>query len=241
MKNGSSTKSNIEEILRKAVNYWSLTLKMQVVFSLLYFSIIYLLSFYFLQYYELQDDFQRILNLSQTDFVAARNALLALAKNPNFSSFLLVLVIMKALMFPLNIGLFNIYHKIDSKESFHISDLYIGYRGFNFFKFLGFAIFWGFINLYAQISPILVLLWVLITVFCAPLIFFKNLSIFQSIRLSILALKKDFLTIFFCCVLAFLSSYFGALFFLVGLLFTFPFWNAIIYAMYVKYFGEIIN
>ncbi|SFI23164.1 hypothetical protein [Halpernia frigidisoli] len=239
MENKPTWKSNIEEILRKAVNYWAMTLNIQILFSLLYFSIIFLLGFYFFKYYGLLPEFMRLMKLSETDIPAAQKGILEWAKVPDFASFVIAMVVIKAVMFPLNIGLFQIYRNIDEKLPYSISDLYAGYRGFNFFKFLGFGIFWGFINLYAHVSVGLVFIWILITVFSAPLMYFMNISIFESIRLTVKAYKIDFFTIFSCCVLAFIFSYFGLIFFLLGIFFTFPFWNAVIYAMYQKYFNEI--
>ena len=239
MEKKPSWKSNIEEILRKAVNYWAMTLNIQILFSLLYFSIIFLLGFYFFKYYGLQEEFIRLVKISETDIPLAQKGIIEWAKDPNFSSFMIALVLIKAVMFPLNIGIFEIYRKIDEKLPYTISDLYAGYRGFNFFKFLGFAVFWGFINLYAHVSIVLVLFWILITLFSAPLMFFMNVSIFESIRLTVKVFKIDFLTIFTCSCLAFIFSYFGIVFFFAGIIFTFPFWNAIIYTMYQKYFNEI--
>lgn len=241
MENNNRKKSNIEEIFRKALNYWAVTLNMQILFSLLYFSITYLLSFYFFKYYDLMPEFLRLVKLGETDIPGMQKGISEWMKNPNFSNFLIALVLIKAVMFPLNIGLFQIYRKIDEKQAYNISDLYAGYRGFNFLKFLGFAIFWGFINLYAHVSIILVGFWVLISVFSAPLMFFQNVSIFKSISLTINAFKTDFFTIFSCCILAFIFSYFGVVFFFAGIVFTFPFWNAVIYTMYQKYFNENKN
>lgn len=239
MKNQVSKKSNIEEVLRKAINYWALTLNMQIAFSVLYFSIIFLLTFYFFKYYGLMPEFLRLVKIGESDIAAMQKGILEWSKTPNFVSFVIVFVIIKAAMFPLNIGLFNIYRKIDSKIPYNISDLFEGYRGFNFFKFLGFAIFWGFINLYANAFKPLVFIWVFITIFSAPLMYFMNVTIFESIRLSIKAIRLDFWTIFTCCFLACIFSYFGIVFFFAGILITYPFWNAVIYSMYQKYFNEI--
>jgi hypothetical protein len=239
MENNRTWKSNIEEILSKAVNYWALTLNVQILFSLLYFSITFLLGFYFFKYYGLLPEFIKLVKISENNIPAMQKGITEWAKDPNFSSFVIAMVIIKAVMFPLNIGLFHIYRKIDQKIPYNISDLYEGYRGFNFFKFLGFAVFWGFINIYAHVSIVVVLFWILITVFSAPLMFFMNVSIFESIRLTIKAFKIDFFTIFTCCGLAFLFSYMGIVFFFAGIVVTFPFWNAVIYAMYQKYFNEI--
>jgi hypothetical protein len=232
MENKLRRKSNIEKILREAVNYWAMTLNIQIIFSVLYFSIIFLLGFYFFKYYGLQEEFIRLVKISETDIPAAQEGIMKWAKDPNFSSFVIALVLIKAVMFPLNIGLFHIYRKIDDKLPYNISDLYEGFRGFNFFKFFGFAVFWGFINLYAHVSLVLVLFWILVTLFSAPLMFFMNVSIFESIRLTIKAFKIDFFTIFTCSCLAFLFSYVGIMFFFAGILITFPFWNAVIYSMY---------
>lgn len=239
MENQTAKKSNIEEIIRRSVNYWALTLNVQILFSILYFSMIFLLTFYFFKYYGLMPEFLRLVNLGETDIPAMQKGILEWSKTSNFVNFMIVFVIIKAVMFPLNIGLFHVYRKIDQKIPFNISDLFEGYRGFNFFKFLGFAIFWGFINLYANTFKPLVFVWVFVTIFSAPLMYFMNLTIFESIRYTIKAIKLDFFTILVCCVLACIFSYFGIVFFLAGILITYPFWNAVIYSMYQKYFNEI--
>lgn len=239
MEKQTRKKSEIEEILRDAVNYWSVTLKMQLLFSILYLSIVFVLGFYFLKYFGLQEELVRLVILSETNTELAKAGINKWVLLPSFANFIIVTVLIRAVMFPLNIGLFHIYRKIDSNESFDVSDLYEGFRGLNFLKFLGFAVFWGFINLYAHASFALIIVWILITVFSAPLMFFSNVSIFESIRLNFKALKSNFLTVSVCCTLAFLFSYAGLVFFFVGILFTLPFWNAVIYSMYKRYFNEI--
>lgn len=180
-----------------------------------------------------------MVKLSETDLELAKVGIKKWSADANFANFMVVFVIIRAVMFPLNIGLFNIYKKIDQKEEYSLADLYEGFRGFNFFKFLGFAVFWGFINLYAHLSFVLIVIWILITIFSAPLMYFKNVTIFESIRMSIGVIKKDFITIAVCCLLGFLLSYFGLIFFIAGVLVTFSFWNAMVYSLYKNYFSEM--
>lgn len=84
----------------------------------------------------------------------------------------------------------------------------------------------------------LAVLWVMITVFVAPLMFFSNKRIFEAISLNIQALRKYFLEILVCVIVAVFFRYIGFTLFFVGGLFTFPFWNAMIYSLYKTIFSE---
>lgn len=241
MENVGRKKSDIEIIMLDAINYWSVTLNIQVIFSVLYISMVFLLGFYFLKYFGLYEELLRLTLLSSTNRELAQTGINEWVQTPSFANFVVTTVLIRALMFPLNIGLFHIYKKIDDNEYYDISDLFEGFRGLNFLKFLGFGIFWGFINLYARVSPLLVIVWILLTIFSAPLMLFKNKSIFESIRLNFKVIKSNFVPVIVCCLLAFILSYLGLMFFLIGIIFTLPFWNAVIYSMYKKYFDETLE
>jgi len=47
-----------------------------------------------------------------------------------------------------------------------------------------------------------------------------------------------FVEIMVCVIVAFLFKYLGFALFLIGGLFTFPFWNAMIYSLYKTVFSE---
>jgi hypothetical protein len=85
---------------------------------------------------------------------------------------------------------------------------------------------------------ILPFVWVMITLFVAPLMFFQNKTIFEGIALNWKALKLYFIEILVCVIVAFLFKYIGFTLFLVGGLLTLPFWNAMIHSLYKTIFDE---
>jgi len=79
----------------------------------------------------------------------------------------------------------------------------------------------------------------IIELFISPLMLFANQSIFQAMRLNFFALQKNFFTILLCTIASIAFSYCGIFMFGIGLALTFPFWNAMIYALYQQLFNEI--
>ena len=156
----------------------------------------------------------------------------------SFQNFSLWLVGTTIFLYPLNLGFYQIYRKLDLGEKLELGDLFVGYNGFNFLKYIGYYIFWYFIFAYTIQTVILGVLWVCLTIFVAPIMFFMNKTIFESISLNFQALKMYFLEIFVCILVAFFFKYIGFALFLVGGLFTFPFWNAMIYSLYKTVFSE---
>jgi len=108
-----------------------------------------------------------------------------------------------------------------------------------FFKFFGFYLFWLIVFSYANSLIILGVVWLIVTVFSVPLMFFSNISTFEGIRLTFKALKKDFSTVLIAVIVAIIFSLSGLLLFGFGFLLTFPFWHAVIYALYQQFFREI--
>ncbi|HPZ26032.1 MAG TPA: hypothetical protein PKV58_08920, partial [Kaistella sp.] len=71
-----------------------------------------------------------------------------------------------------------------------------------------------------------------------PLMFFMDVKTFEGIGLTIKGLKRYFVTILISVIVALLFSLSGILLFGFGFLFTFPFWNAVIYSLYKNYYHE---
>ena len=65
-----------------------------------------------------------------------------------------------------------------------------------------------------------------------------NKSIFESIGMTIKALKIYFVEILVCVIVAFIFRYVGIFAFWIGFLFTYPFTNAMIYTLYKNIFRE---
>ncbi len=141
-------------------------------------------------------------------------------------------------LYPLNIGFYQIYRKMDLGEKPELADLLVGYNGLNFFKYIGYFIFWYLIFVYTFQTIILAAIWICVTVLVAPVMFFMNKRIFEAIALNFKALKMYFIEILVCVMVAIFFKYIGFALFFVGALFTFPFWNAMIYSLYKTIFPE---
>ncbi|WP_226063683.1 hypothetical protein [Kaistella polysaccharea] len=232
------SKANLSDILKTAFTYWNKTLFYQIAFSLLYFSLFFLGYFFLFRYFGLWDALSPYSELIKTDMPAFNEKMQDVAKLPQTQGFVLGIFILLALINPLNVGFYKIYRKIDLKEPVVMNDLFAGYLGFDFFKFFGFYLFWLIIFSYANSLLMLGAVWVIITLFSVPLMFFMNINTFEGISLTFKGLKKDFSTVLIAVIVGFLFSLSGLLLFGFGFLLTFPFWHAIIYTLYQHIFKE---
>lgn len=231
-------KVGIQELLKTAFTYWSKTLFYQVSFSLLFFSLFFLGYFYLFQYFGLWDEISQHSELYKTDIDAFSKKIEEVMKLPQAQSFVLSTFILLSFLNPLNVGFYKIYRKIDLKEKVELNDLFAGYLGFDFFKFFGFYLFWLFVFSYANSLLLLGFVWIFLTLFSVPLMFFMNINSFEGVGLTLKGLKRDFTTIFICVIIAVLFSFSGIFLFGFGFLFTFPFWHAMIYSLYQHNFKE---
>ena len=231
-------KVGIQQVLGTAFSYWNRTLFYQVSFSLLYFSLFFLGYFYLFKYFGLWDEMSQHSDLLQSDFPAFNKKMEEVMKMPQTQSFLLGIFFLFAFLNPLNVGFYKIYRKMDLNEKISLNDLFAGYLGFDFFKFFGFYLFWMIIFSYANSLPLLGIVWIVLTLFSVPLMFFMNVNTIEGIKLTFKGLKTNFSTIFISMVVAFLFSLSGLLLFGFGFLFTFPFWHAVIYTLYQHIFKE---
>ena len=231
-------KVGMQEILKTAFSYWNRTLFYQVAFSLLYFSLFFLGYFYLFKYFGLWDEMSQHSELLKTDFPAFNKKMEEVALLPQTQSFLLGIFFLFAFLNPLNVGFYKIYRKLDLNEKVTMNDLFAGYLGFDFFKFFGFYLFWMIIFSYANSLLLLGVVWIILTLFSVPLMFFMNVNTIEGIKLTVKGLKQDFSTIVLSVLIATLFSLSGLLLFGVGFLFTFPFWHAMIYTLYQHNFKE---
>ncbi len=230
-------KSGIETIVKNAFSYWSKTLIYQILFSLVYLSIFLSIAIYAMNHYGIIDDYMALGEKLQVSQDAYLQGAQELAKKPEFQTFYFIMLGTMMFLYPLNMGFYKIYRKIDLGEKYDISDLFAGYRGINFFIYTSYYLFWMVVFSYTMQTIFLGIVWVFITLFSAPLMFFMNKTIFQSISLNFKALKSHFLEIFVCFLVAVIFKYIGVIS-IVGLVFTFPFVNAMIYALYRNIFNE---
>lgn len=231
-------RTGIDKILREAFAYWNNTLFYHILFSLIYFSVAFLVLYYFAAKFGLLEKFVEIFPLLSTDPASFQVKMTEIARTSEAIKFSYVQMGTFAFLYPLNLGLMKMFRKIDLKEEVKTEDLFAGYSGSNFFIFTSFYLFWFIIFSYLKLTVILGVVWVLVTLFSAPLMFFMEKRIFETVQLSYKALKADFITISVCALVALLFKYIG-IFTFVGAIFTFPFWNAMIYALYKNLFKEM--
>ena len=155
----------------------------------------------------------------------------------NGSYFQLIVSLLKAAMFPLFIGFFKIYSLIDEGKKPELSDIFDGYNGSNFFKFWGYAIFWNVVFSLGIIFFLPGVFWVFITLFVSPLLYFTPMRLIEAINISAKVALANWAIVLPCAIIAFIFSYSGFLLFFVGFLLTFPFWNALIYTLFKKFFS----
>ena len=232
-------KKGIDFILKLAFSYWSRTLLYQVVFSVLFISVMVLVATYFMNEYGVLEQYAAVYQkfIQNQDVAEYQQNLTALGAKPEFQQLFWILFGTNVFLYPLNLGLFKMFRKLDLNEKPEITDLFAGYTGINFFIYISFYLFWFIIYMYSAPTIILGIIWIFITLFSAPLMFFMDKRIFETISLSVKGLRLYFIEIVVCILVAVLFKYIG-IFTLVGALFTFPFVNAMIYALYQVVFAE---
>lgn len=238
MQNKYPQKPGIDFILKQAFFYWNKTLVFQLMFSIFYFGIFLTVVFAADLKYNIIQQYMETSKYIKDGMEAYALQYTKMASTPDFQKFSLMIVGTMIFLYPLNIGFYQIFRKIDLKEKLELGDLLVGYNGLNFFKYIGYYIFWFFVYINTAQTIILGILWVLATLFVAPLMFFANKRIFEAISLTFKALRMYFLEILVCAIVALLFKYLGFMLFFIGGLFTFPFWNAMIYSLYKTVFSE---
>lgn len=239
MEKNIGQKTGVEEILKRAFWYWNKTLIYQFIYSLLFLSLFFLGYLYLFRHFGLWEEVSKYSDLIKTDLPGFNKKMEEIAQLPQARNVTLGVFVLLALIYPLNVGFYKIYRKIDLKEPITMNDLFAGYLGFDFFKFFGFYLFWIVVFTYTFALLIPGLIWIFITLFCVPLMFFMDIKTFQGINLTVKALRGNLTLVLVCMLVAALFSFSGILLIGIGFLFTFPFWNAIVYALYEQLYKEM--
>lgn len=238
MENKYPQKPGLDFILKQAFFYWNKTLVFQLMFSIMYFGIMMTVLFFCDAKYGILNGYLETAKYAKEGVQVYSAELQKLLSTENFQSFSMWMMGTNIFLYPLNLGFYQMYRKMDLGEKIELGDLFVGYNGLNFFKYIGYYIFWYFIFAYSVQTIILGIVWVAITMFIAPIMFFMNKTILESLSLNLKALRMYFLEILVCILVAVLFKYIGFAVFFIGGLFTFPFWNAMIYSLYKVIFSE---
>lgn len=235
----TSQNPNAGSILTEAYQYWIKTLPYQLLFTVIYFFVIMFVGAYAFRYYGLFDEVNRFSQLMYTDFGAFIKKYEALMQTENAISFSMAILVIKAIIFPLNIGFLKIYRKIDLGEVVVVSDLFAGFSGHYFFIFGLYAFVWNFVSSsFLNFFPPLGLLWIGLLLLVPSFVFFKDYNIFQAIKLSGRVFQKNVILILLLSLASILISYSGLIVFFLGIFVTFPFWNALIFVLYKRLVGD---
>ncbi len=231
-------KPGLDFILKQAFYYWNRTLLFQLMFSLVYFAVFFTAFFFFIDYYEISSYNAELLDAFRKGQEAYLQQIQKMSTTENVIYFDYAFSGILIFLYPLNLGLFQIYRKIDLQEPISLGDLFAGYNGLNFFRYVSYFLFWFMLFRLTSFTVIIPVFWVMVTLFVAPLMFFQNKTIFEAISINWKALKTHFVEILVCVIVAFIFRYVGFAVFFVGILLTFPFWNAMIYSLYKTIFTE---
>lgn len=231
----TTPKPQIGNIISEAYQYWMRTLPFQVLFSVLYLSIFMFAAMYAYRYYGLFDEIMKIQHLFYSDFKTFTEKYSAIMQTENALSFVMATLVIKSVIFPMNIGFLKIYRKLDLGEQPQMSDLFAGFQGHYFFIFLIYALAWNFFNHYLSFFTII---WIPMLLMTPALIFFKNFTIIQAFRISTQVFRNNLLLLIMATVISILISYSGLIMFFFGIFVTFPFWNAVIYVLYKRLVGS---
>lgn len=225
----TTPKPEIGKILTEAYEYWMRTLPFQFLFCVIYFSVTMFAGSFAFRYYGLFEELQKFQGLIYTDYKAFLDKYTALIQTDNGVLFLQVMIILKAVIFPLNIGFLKVYRKLDLGEKPEMGDLFAGFQGHYFFLFVIYSLAWSMINTFLSVFT---LIWIPMMLFVPALMFFKGFNYFQSFQMSVRTFQQNFILIFSAMIVSILFSYCGFIMFFFGIFITFPFWNAMIYVLY---------
>ncbi|MDO4763681.1 MAG: hypothetical protein Q4A00_04810 [Flavobacteriaceae bacterium] len=238
-------KTSTSEIISTSLTLWKKGMKYNLLFSILYFGLLAFFTSIVMVYTGMYEKFTQLSNiLTKNPEVFLRRAE-GLAQTPEFATYTLLITICSGLVYPLHIGLMNVLRKSEQKEEVVFNDLLDGYNGMNFFKYASYYICWTMIYKYLLgisflLGILLGVLWVAITLFIVPIMYFKGEPMGSAMIWSAKIFKENFVLVLTGVMVAFLFSYLGILLFGVGYLLTFPFWCAMIYVLYNRIFsGEI--
>lgn len=238
-------KVRVEQVIREAFSLWRASMMYNLMFSVFYFVLYFTFMFGLLTYtgvgHMLQETFPIL--LKNPDLYAKR--VQAIVQTPEFVRFSIMNIICLGLIFPLQVGLLHLVHKVDNKKEVSVNDLFKGYSGFDFFKYSSFYILWMMIsNSFAVLGilgVVIKIIWVMLTLFVVPLMFFKKEPMGTAFIWNFNVVKQNTLMVLLCVLLAGVFSALGFFVFLIGYALTFPFWISMIYTLYKYIFPNEIK
>ncbi len=146
--------------------------------------------------------------------------------------------IVNILLSPLFIGLLYIFNKQSSGENTSVSDLFIGYRQ-NTVNIILYSLISGILLGISVLLCVLPFFFVLpFFMLGAPFLLFENASFSEAFSKSFNVAKENYGPFLGASLLGILISFAGIVLCGIGILVTMYFYFAVMYALYVAYFGK---
>ncbi|WP_228446542.1 hypothetical protein [Chryseobacterium sp. 3008163] len=134
-------KPGLDFILKQAFYYWNRTLLFQVMFSIIYFAVFFTAFFFFVDYYGISSYNAELIDAFRKGQEAYLEQVQKMGTTENVIYFDYAFSGILIFLYPLNLGFFQIYKKIDLKEPISLGDLFAGYKGLNFFRYVSYFLF----------------------------------------------------------------------------------------------------
>jgi hypothetical protein len=109
----TTQKPEIGKIITEAYQYWMRTLQFQFLFTVIYFAVFMFAAMYMFRYYGLFEEIQKFQDLLYTDNKAFLTKYEELMQTENAKYFAMSALVIKAVIFPLNMGFLKIYRKLE--------------------------------------------------------------------------------------------------------------------------------
>ena len=104
---------SLEVIFNDAFSYWKKTLLFQMLFSLLFFSILFTVVFFAANQFGIFEQYMEIFKNNQGDMAGLQQEMKTLVQSPGYMSMAWTLIATMVFLFPLNMGFFKIFRKIE--------------------------------------------------------------------------------------------------------------------------------
>lgn len=226
-------KISVEQVISDSFSLWKQGMKYNILFSLLYFGLLIAFNSVILLHTGILEKITKLSPLLSKNPDVFMQRMMALTQTTEFANYALMMATCSSLVYPLHIGLMNIFRKMENKEEVSFGDLLEGYNGMNFFKYASYYMCWLMIYNFLESTFILLgLLWIMLTLMIVPIMYFKSIALGEAFLLSFQVLKNNFILVLVCVLVAAIFGYSGILLFGFGRILTFPFWCAIVYTLY---------
>lgn len=207
---------------RKNIIY--IAIKNVVIFSILFFSSSILLT------PEVKIEINKLTPLLLQDAKILNTKLEALINLPEMQNLVFKFLLLVLLLQPLQVGLLECFKKTRAGEPRSVKDLFRGYMGADFFRYLSYFVIYSFLDGLASTHILLRLLLMLVTFLVLPIMHKYRLSSFAALSISLRVFSKKTLIILGVFAIAGLLNWSGIVFFGLGLVFTLGISTAVAYA-----------